>query len=173
MSDPRPPDSGTPGEPDDAEIGVSRTRGSLFLIVARAISALFNIVSVPILLSLLGKDAYGAIVFALVIQNLMACFDLGTTEIAIRQMSMAIAARDDQEFQELNRDQFSINLLSGAVMILVGLLCAFFIRLDGSGVGFAETFAIFLGIGIQSAINRISLSVITPLAAYQSKGGQS
>ena len=167
MQTPRPPDSGTPGDQDVAELGVSRTRGSVFFIIARAASALFNLISVPILLSLLGKDAYSAIVFTLVIQNLMSCFDLGITEVAMRQMSVAIAARDDEEFQNLNRDQFTMNLISGFVMILVGLVCGAMIDLTESGVGRIEALVLFAGIGIQSALNRFSLSVITPLSAFQ------
>lgn len=167
MSDPRPPDSGKPGETDIAEHGVSRTRGSVFFIVARAVSAFFNLISVPILLYLLGKDAYGAIVITLYIQNLMSCFDLGITEVAMRQMSGAIAARDDEEFQDLNRDQFTMNLISGSVMILVGFVCGAMIDLTESGVNRIESLVLFAGIGIQSALNRLSLSVITPLSAYQ------
>jgi O-antigen/teichoic acid export membrane protein len=167
MSDPRPPDSGTPGEPDVAELGISRTRGSVSFIVARAISACFNLISVPILMSLLGDYPYSAIVFTLYIQNLMSCFDLGITEVSMRQMSVAITARDDEEFQNLNRDQFTMNLISGFVMILVGLVCGALIDLTDSGVGRIETLVLFAGIGIQSALNRLSLSVITPLSAYQ------
>jgi O-antigen/teichoic acid export membrane protein len=153
-------------EPLDAELGVSRTRGSLLLIGARAFNALFNLISVPIFLSVLGIDVYGALVFALVIHGLMSLADIGTSDVVQRQMSLALAANDRDELRELNRDQLSINLATGLILLVVGIACGLLIRLDGVGVGQAESFAIFVGLGIQSAAYRVNQALMTPLGTF-------
>lgn len=154
-------------EPQPEPIGVSRTRGSILLVAARGLNAAFNIVSVPIYLAVLGKEGYAAIVFALLIHSLMSLSDIGTGDIVQRQMSVAVAKKDEAEVRALNRDQVSINVLTGLLMILVGLVCGLLISLEDAGVGRAETLFIFSALGIQSAFYRINQSVSTVLSAYQ------
>jgi O-antigen/teichoic acid export membrane protein len=156
-----------PEAPLPAKLGVSRTRGSTLLIGARALNALFNLISVPIFLSVLGKEGYGAIVFALVVHGLMSLSDIGTGEVVQRQMSLAIAKNDQDEIRELNRDQLSLNLLTGALMLLVGIVLGLTLSLETEGVGRNETFFIFAALGLQSGIYRINQSTSTLLASHQ------
>lgn len=153
--------------PSKHAYGVSRTYGSILLMGARALNAVFNIISVPILLGILGGDMYGAIVFALTIHGLMGLADIGTMEVVQRQMSMAMARDDLDEVTELNRDQLGVNLLSGVILILVGIICGLTIPLSRAGIGYVESFAIFATLGLQSCLYRINQSISTFLAANQ------
>lgn len=151
----------------ESSFGVSRTRGSLFLMAARGLNAAFNVVSVPIYLVVLGKNGYAAIVYALAIQGLMNLSDIGTGEIVQRQMSIAIGKKDEAEVRALNRDQVAINFATGLLMVLIGVLCGVFLSLEDTGVGLTESFFIFAALGLQSAMYRLNQSVATVLYAYQ------
>lgn len=153
--------------PTPADQGVSRTRGSVLLVLARALTALFNIFSVPIFMAILGKDGYAAIVFAIVVHGLMYTLDFGTGEIVQRQMSVALADGDREEVRRLSADQLSINLFSGAVIILVGILLGLTLSLEGTGLGRPETFLIFAFLGVQCAMFRINIGLTSLLSAYR------
>lgn len=144
---------------------VSRSKGTALLVAARIVSVFLNLASVPIFLRILGEDGYGAILFVLSLHGLLGLFEVGSTEILQRELSIAHAENDEEKERLLRNDQLSLASLSALIHLLTGVLFGFLFSLEKGGVSSAQSVSIFVLLGLQASLVRWNACHLVLLSA--------
>lgn len=135
------------------------------LVAARVFSVFLNLASVPIFLGILGEDGYGAILFVLSLHGLIGLFEVGSTDILQREITIAHNEKDFEKERLLHCDQLGLAAISAVIHLLTGILFGFLFSLEKGGVPFAQSFSIFLLLGIQSGLVRWNACQLVILSA--------
>lgn len=146
---------------------MSRTRGSLLMIGARAIGSILGLLAIPIYAKLLGDRQFGAAVFVQYLVPFFLLLDFGFQEAAQRQITQLHAKGEEDAQWLVHRVHKWVCFWTAGLMVVGSVACGFWITITDSGLTRADTMLLFVQLGALMALTMLYQPMLSLIVAFE------
>lgn len=146
---------------------MSRTRGSLILIGARAIGSIVGLLAIPIYARILGDKQFGAAIFVQYLVPFFLLLDFGFQEAAQRQIAQLRALEQLAAQWLVHRVHKFVCQIIAVVILALALSCGLLLTIKDSDISRSDTILLFTQLGVLMSLTMLYQPVLSIIIAYE------